>query len=158
MKKTVFTALAVLLLTFLFGCAKPQQIYGTYTFDKLVFVSPLVSLTPEIIEAEMSDVRFTFQKNLFEIDSPDKNFRIQDPVYKVEKMDGALTESFEKAAFGMLPIENMRDKIRYTVFDGNKEETGFYVFLMDTEVWLASYTDNTADDSDVFLYVYQIKK
>lgn len=130
---------------------------GTYGFDKLLYLSGLSSSTFDYAESKMKGTKFTIGTELFEIDYPDGNdYRIEAPVYTREKISGDMIQAFEKCTMEKVSISEYKVRYRYNIFTRDNQKTNFCFYVMDNQLWLSSYADNTADKSEIIMYLWKL--
>lgn len=134
----------------------------TYTFDKLIYLSLLSSRSFDYAEKQMSGIKCTVNNELFEIDYPaaysmNSNYSVSQPVYQKEKMDLEMAKAFEESTMGKVSISDFKEKYRYTIYTKDKVKTNFHLYVLDDQVWLSSFADNTADGSEITMYLCKLK-
>ena len=94
MKKLLFVVAGLLLIVGLTSCTNyTRNFYGTYTFDKVSYLSPVSSATVDYLEEKMAGTRYTIKKDSFliefvaesEIESPSYIY-IGSPTYAKEEL------------------------------------------------------------------------
>lgn len=131
---------------------------GTYEFDRLIYLSPLSSSTFDYAEGQMKGTKFTIGDELFEINRPgDEDFSLTKPGYGKEMMTEEMVRAFEKSTFNTVSISEYKEKYRYTIYSEDGRKTNYYLFVMDGQLWLSSYADNTADKSEITMYLWKLK-
>lgn len=135
-----------------------QWAEATYRFEKLLYLSPLSSATFDYAESRMKDAQCIIGTDQFSIDSPnqDNHYEIANPIYVKSEFTEQMAADFEKSTFQKLSIDNYKEKYRYNIFTGDNKNTNYCFYVMDNEVWLASYVDNTADGSEITMMLWKL--
>ncbi len=167
MKKTILILLVFSLIICQFGCSNNEKtIYGTYTFDKIIYLSGLSSSTPDYLAEKKAGTKYIINEDSFEIIYPrvaDNNHK-RKVNYKREKISKKQTESlvklFNSYNFSTVSINKYKKKYKYTMYNeylGETKKMAPYIYTMDDEVWVVNYVDNTADNSDIVMSIYKLK-
>lgn len=131
---------------------------GSFEFNRLIYLSPLSSSTFDYAENRMKGTEFTISDDLFEIDYPDQDdLTIQQPVYARETMTDDMIRTFEKSTMHKVFISEYTGKYRYTIYTNDNHKIHFRLYVLDGQVWLSSYADNTADKSEIVMDLYELK-
>lgn len=134
-----------------------QWATGTYGFDQLLYLSPLSSSTFDYAENQMKGTQFTIGKELFEIDFPKgDNYKLEDPVYTKAEMTADMIQAFENSTMGKVSISEYKEKYRYDIYTKDNQKTNYCIYIMDNQLWLASYADNTADKSEITMNLWKL--
>ncbi|QOX64983.1 M56 family metallopeptidase [Anoxybacterium hadale] len=136
-----------------------QWTEATYRFDKILYLSPLSSATLDYAENRMKEAQCIIGTERFSIDNPNENnhYEIASPIYIKSEFTEQMTADFEKSTFQKISIKKYKEKYRYNVFTGDHKNTNYCFYLMDNELWLASYADNTADGSEIIMTLWKLK-
>ena len=155
MKKIVFLVLIILSLTVFTGCKNSDQskIWGDYVFDKTIYLSALSSYNPEYSENQMDSMKYTIKDDVFEISSSDSDYKVSQPVYRKEKIDGNFIQVLGENK--TISISDYTDKFRYSIYDADNKKINYYLYLMDGELWISSYSNG--NDKDIIMYIYKLK-
>jgi hypothetical protein len=135
-----------------------QWAEATYRFETLLYLSPLSSATLDYAESRMKDAQCIIGTDQFSIDNPNENnyYKIADPIYVKSEFTEQMAADFVKSTFQKISIENYKEKYRYNIFTGDNKNTNYSFYLMDDELWLASYVDNTADGSEIIMTLWKL--
>lgn len=154
--KRVFILIAGLILLFCLSCNRnsdKQDFYGTYTFDKVSYLSPLSSSTIDYMNEQMAGTKYTIEADLFKIQTSDNTVEISSPNYVKEEIQNDLYALYDVHA-------SIGDEVKYqyTIYkkDGNK--TNWRLYVSSDNMWIASYVDNTANGSEIIMYIYKLLK
>jgi len=129
-----------------------------FEFDELLYLSPLSSSTFDYAENRMKDTKVTFYSELFKIDySNEDDYEILQPKYTEEEMTDDMIRAFGKSTMEKVSISEYKAKYRYTIFTNDNQKTNFCFYVMDGQLWLSSYADNTADKSEITMYIWKLK-
>jgi hypothetical protein len=72
-------------------------------------------------------------------------------------MTDDMVRAFEESTMNQVSISDYKEKYRYTIYTGDNQKTGFRFYVLDNELWLASYADNTADGSEITKDIWKLK-
>jgi hypothetical protein len=156
MKKS---AISILFLTFLLfgliGCGDDgmKDLYGTYIFEEVSYISPLSSSFENSITERMTGTEYIVGADLFRIGYADDPVEINMPVYKKEKpfkglnMISDIGPSFDEKVI-----------YQYTIYTKNDTAIHQRLYVSQDHLWIASYTDNTADGSEIIMHIYMITR
>lgn len=153
--KTII-AIMIILVTFT-GCGKGKGIYGTYEFDKVVYLSPLSSATPDYLADLMEGTQYIIEKDSFRIVTGDNTYEVKDPTYTGVMMDEDMVKAFEEATFDQLTLDSYKDKYQYFISSDNNDKVNYFLFRMDHKLWIATYIDNTSDGLITLMNIFQLK-
>ncbi len=129
-----------------------------FEFEELLYLSPLSSSTFDYAENKMKGTKYIISNELFEIDYPDEDdYKIRNPKYTEEKMTDDMIRAFEKSTMTRVSISEYKEKYRYTIYTEENIKTNFYLYALDGQLWLSSYADNTADKSEITMYIWKLK-
>ena len=130
----------------------------TFEFEKLLYLSPLSSSTFDYAESGMKGSICIVSNELFKIDySNEDDYEIQNPNYTEEKMTDDMTQAFEESTMSKVSISEYREKYRYTIYTEEDIKINYYLYVLDGQLWLSSYADNTADKSEIAMYIWKLK-
>ena len=154
--KRVFILIAGLIsIVLLSSCSNSenQNFYGTYTFEKVSYLSVLSSSTIDYLNERMVGTKYTIEADLFRIDALDYSTEINSPKYVEEEIQKDLPTLFDTHALDGNKIEH-----QYTIYkkDGSKENWRLYVSA--NLLWIATYVGNTSNDSENIMYIYKLSK
>lgn len=154
--KRVFILIAVLILLIcLSSCrnSEKQDFYGAYTFEKVSYLSPLSSSTIDYVNERMAGTKYTIESDSFKIETSDNTVEISSPNYVKEEILNNLSTLSDV-------YTSISDdvKYQYTIYkkDGNK--TNWRIYVSPDNVWIGSYEDNTANGSEIIMYIYKLSK
>ena len=150
----LFTLLFIIMISVIF---RKNNIYGNYTFDDLIILSPLSSWTNDYYIEKNEETQYIIQKKYFKILFQDgQNFEIKNPLYKKEEMNEALINKFNTAVTNKISLKNYKEKYQITIYNINNENSihTFRLFLLDDEIWLALYYNI---DEDIIAEIVKLK-
>lgn len=164
MKKIVCISIGIFLLTFLFGCGSNKNvkfnnyyIFGNYVFDSPIYISSLSSVSKEKIINDNKNMKCTITNKLFEIYSSDNKFTINNPKYKKIIIDTNAEKAFNIAVYNAISITNYKRRYQYIIYDQNNQKVKYYLYQLDDEIWLASYLNTPASNTDIIFNIFRIK-
>lgn len=129
-----------------------------FEFEKLLYLSPLSSSTFDYAESRMEGSICIVTNKLFKIDYPNEDdYELQNPKYAEEKMTVDMTQAFEKSTMSKISISEYKEKYRYSIYTEENRKTNYYLYVLDGQLWLSSYADNTADKSEIAMYIWKLK-
>ncbi len=154
--KRVFILISGLVLLFCLSCSRNsdnQDFYGTYTFEEVSQLSPLSSSTIDFMNEQMTGTKYTIGADLFKIEASDYTVEINSPNYVKEEIKNDLS-----ALANVYTAISDDVKYQYTIYkkDGNK--TNWRLYVSSDNVWIGSYVDNTANGSEIIMYIYKLSK
>ena len=131
---------------------------GSFEFDRLLYLSPLSSMTFDYAEGTMKGTKYTISDDLFQIDYPDReSFTIRHPIYIKEKMTDDMVRAFENSTMKTVSISEYTGKYRYTIYTNDNQKTNYRLYALGDELWLSSFADNTADKSEIVMDLWKLK-
>ena len=152
MKKLLSVVAGLLLIVGLTSCNNYlTNFYGTYTFDKVSYLSPVSSATVDYLEEKMAGTRYTIKNDLFKIEFDDATIEIVSPTYTKEELP-KLDEMVDAACVIGNEIE-----YQYTIYNEDGSNSGWRLYASSDTLWVSSYVDNTADGSEIILFIYKLK-
>lgn len=159
MRKKIYILLLIFSINSLIGCgSKNKEIYGTYTFDSPIYISSLSSTSIENIKEQNKQTKYRITQDVFEIISTDNKYKISNPKYDKKEMDESLIKEFNTAVFNAVSISEYKEKYKYTIYNEKNQKIKYYLYLMDSEIWIASYINNNVSNTDIIYDIYKIKK
>lgn len=153
MKRVV---IVLFLFVCLIGCSNnnDQDIYGTYTFKEVSYLSLLSSSTIDYINEHMAGTEYTIEAKLFKIKSSAENpVEISSPSYVKEDIPDDFTRLSDIHSFIGSEVKN-----QYTILNKYGSKTNLRLYTSSNCLWIASYADNTADGSEIIMYIYKLTK
>lgn len=154
--KKVFILITVLILTFCLSCSKSsdkRDFYGTYTFEEVSYLSLLSSSTIDYINEQMAGTKYTITGDLFKIETQDNIVEISSPNYVKEEIWNESNALYDvHAAIGD------EVKYQYTIYEKDGSKTNRRLYVSSDGVWIASYADNTANGSEIIMYIYKLSE
>lgn len=131
---------------------------GSFEFNELLYLSPLSSMTFDYAKNRMMGTKYTISDDGFMIDYPDgDDYVLPDPIYTKETMTDDMVRTFEHATMEKVSTSEYTQKYRYSIYTNDNRKTNFHLYVMDDELWLSSYADNTADKSEIVMYLWKLK-
>ncbi len=147
---TVFISLALL------SCSSntdKHDYYGKYTFEEVVYLSPLSSSTVDYLNERMAGTKYIIEADLYKIESADNTVEISSPNYVKEKVQNNSSPLFNVAIL----LDN-EVKHQYTIYNEDGSKTHWRLYAFSDCLWVASYADNTADGSEIIMYIYKLSR
>jgi len=154
--KRVFTLIVGLVLLFCLSCSRNNNehgFYGTYTFEEVSYLSLLSSSTIDYMNERMAGTEYTIEADLFKIEASDNTVEINSPNYIKEEIKDSIP-----AAFDAYTAISEDVKYQYTVYKKDGTKTNWRVYASSDTVWIGSYVDNTANGSEIIMYIYKLSK
>lgn len=147
MKKAFILMVGLILLIFLSSCSDSdkQDFYGTYTFEKVSYLSPLSSSTIDYMNERMAGTKYTIEADSFKIEDTDKTVEVSSPNYVKEEIQNDLSPSDDV-------------KYQYTIYSKDGDKTNWRLYASSTSMYIASYVDNTADGSEIIMSIFKLSK
>lgn len=154
--KRVFILIAGLIsLVCLSCCSKSdkQDFYGTYTFEKVSYLSPLSSSTIDYINERMVGTKYTIEADLFKIESADNTVEISSPNYVKEEIQNDLSTLYD-----VHTLDGNEVEYQYTICNIDGKKANWRLYVSSDYLWIASYVDNTANSSEIIMSIYKLSK
>lgn len=154
--KRVFILIAGLIsLVCLSCCSKSdkQDFYGTYTFEKVSYLSPLSSSTIGYINERMVGTKYTIEADLFKIESADNTVEISSPNYVKEEIQNDLSTLYD-----VHTLDGNEVEYQYTICNIDGKKANWRLYVSSDYLWIASYVDNTANSSEIIMSIYKLSK
>lgn len=157
MKRAVLLIVGFISIVFLIflscnGNADKRNFYGTYTFDKLIYLNAFSSSTLDYANKKMVDTNYTIEADLFKIEGKDFNVEISSPSYVKEDAHFDSTPLFDDHIlldYGVKYQYDIQDK------DGNK--TKWRLYISPQYLFVASY-HNSSYGSEVIWEIAKLSK
>lgn len=154
MKRAVILIVGFLSIFFLScsGNADKHNFYGTYTFEKLIYLTALSSSSLDYANETMADTKYTIEADLFKIESKDFNIEICSPNYVKED-----------AQFDSSPLFNghiLKDnevKYQYDIKDKDGNKTNWRLYVSPECLFIADY-NNSEDGSEIIWKIAKLSK
>jgi hypothetical protein len=157
--KVLFTLISIILISAFFGCtddrknsfsnvSKNSSFYGLYTFEEVSYLSRLSSSTIDYKNEQMAGTKYTIKADLFKIESAKYTYEIKSPNYLKEEMPDEINILSDVRSF----IGN-EVQYQYSIYPSH-----WRLYVSSDCLWIASYADNTADGSEIIMYIYKLSK
>lgn len=148
-RKWVFLSILFLLVC-LAGCNNKDMpdFYGTYTFEEVSYLSGLSSCTVDYVEKLRTGTVYTIEADLFKIESAENTVEINSPNYVREEIPNDFTILSDVRSFIGDDVE-----FQYNIYPSH-----WRLYLSSDCLWIASYTDNTADGSEIIMDIFKLSK
>jgi hypothetical protein len=155
-KRAFIIIIGLISLVYLSGCSirDEHNIYGTYKFEKVSYLSPLSSSTIDFVNDQMEDTKYTIQADLFKIESKEYTVEFSSPKYvkeKVQKDSSVLSSDIDTLICSDVDYQ-------YTIYDKDGNKAKWRLYVSSDCLWIAAYVDNTADGSEIIMYIYKLSK
>lgn len=154
--KRVFILIVGLISLVCLSCCSisdKQDFYGTYTFEKVSYLSPLSSCTIDYVNELMAGTKYTIEADLFKIESEGNTVQISSPNYVKEKIQSDLSALYDIHTLDVNEVE-----YQYTVCNKDGDKTNWRLYAFSDYLWIASYVDNTANGSEIIMSIYKLSK
>lgn len=167
MKRIVLLILALSLPLCLFGCGNTKNIYGTYEFETVIFLSALSSASPDFKSEQMQGTNYIIKENSFETIPPkgdDYSSKYDNITYEKTKLSKRQLKLIEDNLLGFndqISITHYKKAYQYALYKDNNSKANKptpYIFEMDDEIWIVNYVDNTADHSNTIISIYKLNR
>ena len=137
------------------GCSNndKQGFCGTYTFEKVSYLSPLSSSSINYINEHMAGTEYKIEAKLFKIKSAENPVEISSPSYVEDDIPNKFTVLSDIHSFIGNKVKN-----QYTILNKDGSIAHLRLYTSSDCLWIASYADNTADGSEIIMYIYKLSK
>ena len=141
--------------TAIVGCSNKdkQNFYGAYAFEKVSYLSGLSSSTVDYVDEKMAGTEYAIKADLFKIESADNTVEISSPNYVREEIPNDFSILSDVRGF----IGNEAE-CQYTICKKDGSKTHLRLYVSSDSLWIASYADNTADGSEIIMYIYKLSR
>jgi uncharacterized lipoprotein len=155
MKRLHILIAGLISLICLAGCSNndKQGFYGTYTFEKVSYLSLLSSNSIDNINEHMAGTEYKIEAKLFKIKSAENPVEISSPSYVKDDIPDNFTVLSDVRSFIGNKVKN-----QYTILNKDGSKTHLRLYTSSDCLWIAFYNDNTADGSEVIMYIYKLLK
>lgn len=136
--KRIFLLMTVLiLLVCLSGCSNKdkQDFYGVYTFDEVSYLPPDSSSTIDFLNGYFKGSKYTIEKDLLKIETPNSTFELKSPDYVEE-------------AIAVHELDTVRSSIgdnevvlQYAIYDNKGHKTNWRLYVASGSVWIALFNN-----------------
>lgn len=142
MKRVLIIIISIISLVYLFGCSNgdEQNIYGTHTFEKVKYLSPLSSSTIDYVNSQMEETKYTIKEDIFKIESTEYTVEISSPKYVKEEIpkDATLFSDMDTLISDEVDYQ-------YTIYDNEGNRTKWRIYTSSDCLYIGTYIENTAD-------------
>lgn len=145
---------AIIILIILSGNdnAEKQDFYGTYTIDKLIYLTGLSSSSLDYANNTMADTKYTIEPNLFRIESKEFNVEISSPSYVKEDVQFNSSPLFDDHI-----LQDNRILYQYDINDKDGNKTKWRLYVSSECLFVASY-HTSAFGSEVIWEIAKLSK
>lgn len=156
-RKITLIALALCLLCTAAQATEAQApSYRDYTIDQILFMSPLMSVTPDVQMAQLETAVVDVARDAFTITLDGAvQVSIQSPRYEVQTMDAAMEEAFLSAMLMEADAPVKRPEAQCLIYDADGL-SAYRLFSAPGEVWLGQYAPNTAEGYEIIMALYRL--
>lgn len=155
-RKMIFILISGLILLSFLSFSRnsdKKDFYGSYTFEEVSYLSLLSSSTIDYVNERMAGAKTTLEADVFIIEASDNTVKINSPNYVREEIPddpGLLSD--------VRPFIGDEVKYQYTLYKKDGSKTNWRLYVSSEHVWIARYADNTADGSEIIMYIYKFSK
>ena len=121
-----------------------QEFYGTYTFDKVSYLSPLSSSTTDYLNKQMTGTKYMITEDLFKIESLNNIIEVRSPKFIKEELPQNSDSLLDART-----IDGIKVKSQYSIFEKNGDKTHWRLYISSDYIWVSSYVDNTANGQEI---------
>ncbi len=151
-KKLLAVAAGLLLVVGLASCSAKADIYGTYTFDKVSFISPVSSLTADYLNEKLQGTEFSIEQDEFSIAFADAQIKIASPTYTKEEIPTDQDVLSDASCVIGNEIE-----YQYTIYNEDGDFTGWRLYASKDTLWISSYVEDFSERGEITLFIYKLK-
>lgn len=147
-----FVSISFLIILSCNGNADIQDFYGTYTFDKLIYLTAFSSSSLDYANKSMVDTKYTIEADLFKIEGKDSNVEISSPSYVKEDVQ------FDSSPlFDVHILQDNGFKYQYDIRDKDGNKTNWRLYVSHECLFVASY-HNSSYGSEVIWEIARLYK
>lgn len=122
-------------------------------YNLRIMPSYLSSSTIDYMNEQMTGTKYTIEADLFKIEASNNTAEINSPNYIKEEIKNSIPVASDAyAAFS----EDV--KYQYTIYKNDGTKTNWRLYVSSDNVWIGSYVDNTANGSEIIMYIYKLSK
>ena len=106
----------------------------------------------------MREARCIIGADHFSIDNAKEKvpYEVTNPIYVKSELTEKMAADFEESTFGKISVADYSVKHRYKIMTEDNQSTNYCFYVMDSELWLATYADNTADGSEITMALWKL--
>ena len=132
----IISIIFLIFLVFLFGNddVNLQDFYGTYTFDKLIYLTRLSSSSINTQNEKWLGTKYTIKEDLFKIEGKDINIEITSPSYVKSEIQFDSIPSFDH---NILKKNGL--KYQYDIKDRDENNIMWIIYVSKKDIFVASY-------------------
>ena len=154
MKKLLIVIIVLGLLISITGCDsnKIEDIYGTYTFVEVSYLSAFSSSSISRENEEMKGMEFVIEADRFIGGTKFNPYDLSSPEYRKEKV-------FVKYSTidAIRSISYINPKCQYSIYMKSGTATLYRLYVSSGDLWIASY-GLTGIGTEFISYIYKLKK
>jgi hypothetical protein len=128
-----------------------QDFYDIYTFEKVSYLSPLSSSSIDYVNSRMAGAKYTIKANLFKIESEYYTIEISSPNYLKQEVS-------ENLLYDVHTLDSNGVNYQYTIYDKERNKTNWRLYVSSDSLWIASYVDNTANNTEIIMDIFKLSK
>jgi hypothetical protein len=155
MKKVLIIVIGLIFI-FCAACSRDSEekgFYGTYTFEEVSYLSPLSSSTVGYVNKKMAGTKYIIEADVFKVEGPGSTIEIKSPGYIKEELSDIV--NFVGDVYTAIDDDV---KHQYTIYKKDGSKTYLRLYVSSDKLWIASYVDNTANGSEIIMYIYKLSK
>lgn len=155
MKRVLILTAVLVSIVFLVACSSESEknFYDVYTFDEVSYLSLLSSSTKDYVNNQMQGAKYTIKEDLFKVESTDYIVEFTSPKYVKEEISKESSILSDVYTFIGSDVD-----YQYTIYDKDGNKTKWRLYVSSDSLWIGTYNDNTADGSEVIMYIYRLSK
>ncbi len=139
MKRAILMIVGFAVIIFLIvlsrsGTADIQNFYGIYTFDKLIYLTPLSSSTLDYANKAKADTKYIIEVDLFKMEGKEVHVEISSPTYVKEEVQFDPSPLFDDRI-----LKGNRFKCQYGIKDKDGNTTKWRLYVSMECLFVASY-------------------
>jgi hypothetical protein len=152
MRKFISFIFILLLMSSFLSCDSDDNlpIYGEYHFHKMIYLSPLSSVSLELSKELRENTQYEISKDSFRVISDSDTYEIEDPTYETIKMNEEQVKVFHDSVLNSISLKDYKYKYQYDIYDKEGNKSNYRIYLMDDELWLASYLLTSSEEEYIF--------
>ena len=96
---------------------------------------------------------YTIKEDLFKVESTNRTIEFVSPKYIKEEISREASVLSDVYTFIGTDVD-----YQYTIYDEDGVKTNWRLYVSSDSIWIGTYVDNTADGSEIVMYICKLSK